>query len=192
MSKLIVSMMTSVDGFIEGPNRELDWTVESPDFNAYCDDMLDHTDTMLFGRVSYEMMVAYWPAAEAKPKDAFERQFAPKMNARPKVVISRSLERAEWNNTRVVKRNVLEEVQALKQRASKDCFVFGGAGVISTLRRLGLVDEYRVIVHPVVLGRGTPLFTDVGERLSLQPIRSQRFDSGVVALYYRPAEAKSP
>lgn len=187
MSKLIVSMMTSVDGFIEGPNRELDWPVESPDFNAYCDDMLDHTDTMLFGRVSYEMMVKYWPAAETNPKDDWERQFAPKMNARPKIVVSRSLDRAEWSNTRVVKGNLMGEVQALKQRATQDCFVFGGAGIISSLRQLGLIDEYRVIVHPIVLGSGTPLFTDVEARLPLRPMRSQTFDSGVVTLYYRPA-----
>jgi dihydrofolate reductase len=186
MSKLIVSMMTSVDGFIEGPNRELDWPVESPDFNAYCDDMLDHTDTMVFGRVSYEMMVKYWPAAESNPKDEWERQFAPKMNLRRKIVVSRTLDHAGWNNTRVVRDNLLGEVQALKQRAKQDCFVFGGAGIISSLRQLGLIDEYRVIVHPIVLGSGTPLFTDVQERLRLQPMGSQTFDSGVVALYYRP------
>jgi dihydrofolate reductase len=187
MSKLIVSMMTSVDGFIEGPNRELNWTVESPDFNAYCDQMLSHTDTMLFGRVSYEMMVKYWPAAETKPKDEWERTFARKMNTLPKVVLSRTPPDAAWNNTRVVKDNVREEVTALKQRAAKDCFVFGGAGIIATLRRLGLIDEYRVVLHPIVLGRGTPLFVGVEERFSLQLIREQRFDSGVVVLYYRPS-----
>jgi len=102
-------------------------------------------------------------------------------------VVSRSLEHAEWNNTRVLKDNLMAEVQALKQRARQDCFVFGGAGIISSLRQLGVIDEYRVIVHPIVLGSGTPLFTDVQERLRLQPMRSQTFDSGVVALYYRPA-----
>ena len=187
MGKLIVSMMTSVDGFIEGPNRELDWTVESADFNAYCDDMLDHTDTMLFGRVSYEMMVKYWPAAETNPKDEWERGFARRMNTLPKLVLSGSLDRAEWNNTRVLKSNVMEEVQALKRRAQKDCFVFGGARVISSLRRMGLVDEYRVVIHPIVLGRGTPLFVDVDAPFKLQPVRSQRFDSGVDVLYYGPA-----
>lgn len=187
MSKLIVSMMTSIDGFIEGPDRALDWTIESPDFNAYCDDMLNNADTMLFGRVSYDMMVRYWPAAEAKPKDEWERVFARRMNTLPKIVVSRSLARAEWNNTRVVSDRLEEEIRALKQRAVKDCFVFGGAGIISTMRQLRLVDEYRVIVHPVVLGRGMPLFTDVEERFGLQPLGSQRFDSGVVVLYYRPA-----
>jgi len=186
MSKLIVSMMTSVDGFIEGPNRELDWPVESPDFDAYADDMLDHTDTMLFGRVSYEMMVKYWPPAETDPAATEQaRAFARKMNTLPKLVVSRTLARAEWNNTRVVRDNLLEEVQALKRR-DKDSFVFGGAGVIASLRRLGVVDEYRVIVHPVVLGRGTPLFTDVAERFRLEPVSARRLDSGVALLTYRP------
>lgn len=187
MSKLIVSMMTSLDGFIEGPARELDWTVESPGFNAYCDDMLDHTGTMLFGRVSYEMMVKYWPPAETNPAGTeWDRRFARKMNTLPKIVVSRSLDRATWNNTRVVQDNLREEVLALKQHPN-DSFVFGGAGIISSLRRLGLIDEYRVIVHPVVLGRGTPLFTDVADRFRLQPLRSQPLDSGVVVLSYRPA-----
>jgi dihydrofolate reductase len=187
LGKLIVSMMTSLDGFIEGPNRELDWSGESADFNAYCDDMLNHTDTMLFGRVSYEMMIKYWPAAETKPKDEWERGFARRMNSLPKLVLSKTLDRAEWKNARVLKSDVKEEVQALKQRAQKDCFVFGGARVISSLRRMGLVDEYRVLVHPIVLGRGTPLFVDVEAPLKLQALRSQRFDSGVEVLHYGPA-----
>jgi dihydrofolate reductase len=85
----------------------------------------------------------------------------------------------------VVRDNLLEEVQALKRR-DKDSFVFGGAGVIASLRRLGVVDEYRVIVHPVVLGRGTPLFTDVAERFRLEPVSARRLDSGVALLTYRP------
>jgi dihydrofolate reductase len=183
MSKLIVSMMTSVDGYIEGPRRELDWTVESSDFNAYCDDMLDGLHTMVFGRVSYEMMVKYWPAAEDKPRDEWERRFARKMNGAPKIVVSRTLERAEWKNTRVVRANLLEEMRALK-KVEKPSYVFGGAGVIRSLRELGLVDEWRVIVHPVVLGAGTPLFTGVDSAMRLKPIRTETFDSGVAVLAY--------
>lgn len=187
MSKLIVSMMTSLDGFIEGPNRELDWPVESPGFDDYCDDMLDHTEAMLFGRVAYEMMVKYWPPAETDPAGTpRSRAFARKMNTLPKLVVSSSLERAAWSNTRVVRDHLAEEALALKQRP-KDSFVFGGAGLIASLRRLGLVDEYRVIVHPIVLGSGTPLFTEVAERFRLVPLRSQTLDSGVVVLAYRPA-----
>ncbi|MET0556035.1 MAG: dihydrofolate reductase family protein [Vicinamibacteria bacterium] len=183
MGKLIASMMTSLDGFIEARDRSLEWTVESADFNAYCDAMLDGADTLLFGRVSYEMMVAYWPAAEALPKDEWERRFARKMNAAPKVVLSRTLERVEWANTRIVSEHVAEEVGAIKARARRDCFVFGGARVIASLLEHGLIDEVRLIVHPVVLGGGTPLFAD-GPAFRLQPLDFQRFDSGVVRMSY--------
>lgn len=191
MGKLIVSMMTSLDGFIEDPQRQLDWTVESEDFNRYCDDMLDQTDTMIFGRVSYEMMVKYWPAAETEGKTEWDRRFARRMNTLPKLVVSRTLPRAEWQNTRVAGGDLRAELQALVARAQKDCFVFGGASVIASVRRLGLVDEYRTIVHPVVLGRGTPLFTGVEDRMLLRPLRTQVFDSGVTVLSHAPARADS-
>ena len=183
MGKLIASMMTSLDGFIEARDRSLEWTVEGQDFNAYCDAMLEGADTLLFGRISYEMMVESWPAAEALPRAEWERRFARKMNAIPKVVLSRTLQRAEWSNTRVVSGNVAAEVRAIKDRAVRDCFVFGGARVIASLLGFGLIDEIRVIVHPVVLGSGTPLFAD-GPAYRLQPLDFQRFDSGVVRLSY--------
>ena len=186
MGKLIASMMTSLDGFIEARDQSLEWTVESPDFNAYCDAMLDGADTLLFGRVSYQMMVAYWPAAEALPKDEWERRFARKMNAAPKVVLSRTLEHAEWSNTRVVSEHVPEEVRAIKERTPRDSFVFGGARVIASLLGDGLIDEVRLIVHPVVLGGGTPLFAGV-PGFRLRPLDAVRFDSGVVRLAYAVA-----
>jgi len=141
MAKLIVSMMTSLDGFIEGPNRELDWTFEGPEFEEYCDDMMERTDTILFGRVSYEMMVRYWPAAELEPRSTWELGLARKMNSLPKIVLSRTLERAAWNNTRIVRDRVADEVKAVKAQAAKNVMVFGGAGIIASLRKLGLIDE---------------------------------------------------
>lgn len=113
------------------------------------------------------------------------------MNAAPKVVLSRTLKHAEWSNTRVVGDHVRDEVCSLKERAKGDCFVFGGARVIASLRQLGLIDEYRLVVHPVVLGGGTPLFVDVAEGFRLQPLGSARFDSGVVRLSYGVV-ARSP
>jgi dihydrofolate reductase len=192
MAKLIVSMMTSLDGFIEGPNRELDWTLEGPEFEEYCDDMMERTDTMVFGRVSYEMMVRYWPAAELEPRSPWELGLARKMNSLPKIVLSRTLEGATWNNTRVVRERVADEVSAVKASATKNVMVFGGAGVIASLRQLGLIDEYRLIVHPIVLGKGTPLFTDVSESFSLRHTKTTRFAMGVDVLYYEPVDAPRP
>ena len=106
------------------------------------------------------------------------------MNAAPKIVLSRTLGRAEWKNTRVVSGQVREEVSAVKERARGDCFVFGGARAIASLRQLGLIDEYRLVLHPVVLGAGTPMFVDVAEHFQLLPLRSKRFESGVTMLSY--------
>lgn len=175
-------MMVTLDGFIEGPNRELDWHVRGPDFEQYCLEMLHSIDLILLGRISYEMMIGYWPDAEASPTD---RVFARRMNELPKVVLSRTLPAATWN-TRVVRDHVAEEVRALKRMPGKDIAVFGGAGIIATLRRHGLIDEYRLIVSPVVLGGGTPLFRDVQERFTMRLTKTTTLSSGGVILYGEP------
>lgn len=179
-------MMVSLDGFIEGPNRELDWHVTGKEFEQYCDDMLDSIDLVLLGRISYEMMIGYWPAAETNPSGPTEQAFARKMNALPKIVLSRTLPSATWN-TRVVKEHVAEEIEALKRQPGKDIAVFGGAGIIATLREHRLIDEYRLIVNPIVLGSGTPLFHGVAERMKMQLTRSTTLRTGVVILTYEPA-----
>lgn len=179
-------MMVSLDGFIEGPNRELDWHVTGKEFEQYCDDMLDSIDLILLGRVSYQMMIDYWPAAETHPSSPADQAFARKMNALPKVVLSRTLAAATWN-TRVVKDHVAEEIEELKRQPGKDIAVFGGAGIISTLRKHRLIDEYRLIVNPIVLGSGTPLFQDVAEQMKMQLKKSMTLRSGVVILTYEPA-----
>ena len=185
MRKIIASMMVSLDGFFEGPDRELDWTVESPDFERYCRDMLDASDLMIFGRVSYEMMVRYWPAAEASARTEDERAFARTMNTTPKLVLSRTLAEAAWSHARVIRDP--SELAAVKQQPGKDIMVFGGAGAIESLRGAGLIDEWRLIVQPLALGAGRPLFQGLGARLSLRLIGSQALDSGVVILRYVPA-----
>ncbi|NUP10950.1 MAG: deaminase [Polyangiaceae bacterium] len=188
MSRMIVSMMTSIDNYIEGPGRALDWNIESPGFTRYCEEMLAETDTMLFGRVSYEMMIAYWPAAETDPKQSSSQQaFAKTMNTLPKVVLSRTLARATWNNTTIARD--VEDLRTVKEKAKKNVMVFGGAGIISAVRAAGLVDEWRVIVNPVVLGAGTPLFANVKERFSLRHLRTETLDSGVTILAYEPRRA---
>lgn len=183
--KLFVSMMVSLDGFIEGPNRELDWHVQGEDFEQYCREMLNSIDLILLGRVSYEMMIGYWPAAEVNPSSPTELGFARRMNELPKVVLSTTLTSATWN-TRVVKTDVPAAVRALKCTPGKDIAVFGGATIIATLREHGLVDEYRLIVTPVVLGSGTPLFRDVRERTSLRLTKTTTLSSGGIILYCEP------
>lgn len=153
--RLFVSMMVSLDGYIEGPERQLDWTLDDdPAFDQYCDEMLDAVGLGLFGRRAYELMLSYWPNAEANPRSARELEFARKMNALPKVVLSRTLERASWNNTRVVRDGIAEALRELKREPGKPIAAWAGAGLVATLAKYQLIDEYRLIVHPVLLGQG--------------------------------------
>jgi dihydrofolate reductase len=184
--RLYVSMVTSLDGYIEGKNCELDWFQDdSRQFARYCDEMIDSVGLALYGRRSYQLMVQYWPDAETRPQSPEALAFARKMNALPKVVLSRTLETATWNNTRIARD--VEEIRALKSEPGKPIVAWAGAGLVSTLTRAGLVDEYRLIVHPIVLGGGTPLFQDVASRMKLRQVRSQSLEGGVSVLCYEPA-----
>ena len=184
--RLYVSMIVSLDGFIEGPNHELDWFDDgNPQFERYCDEMIDSVGLALYGRRSYELMVGYWPNAETAPRSPQDLAFARKMNALPKVVLSRTLQQATWNNTRIIRD--AEQIAELKREPGKPIVAWAGAGLVSTLTRLDLVDEYRLIVHPVLLGAGTPLFQDITSRKQLRQVRTQTLGGGLTVLCYEPA-----
>ena len=180
MRRLIVSNLMSLDGFFEGPKKELDWCVVDEEFLAYSREMLGSVDGILFGRATYEHMAGYWPSA---PKD----EIAEKMNGLPKIVFSRTLAKAEWNNSRLIKNNVAQEVAKLKQHPGKDLVILGSATLASFLLQEGLIDEYRVILNPVLLGGGNPLFKGIKQRLRLNLQKTKLFGSGVIVLYYQKA-----
>jgi dihydrofolate reductase len=180
MRKVIVSNLMSLDGFFEGPNHELDWFVVDEEFFAYARDMLRGVDTILFGRKTYQHMADYWPSAPAE-------EIADQMNNLPKIVFSRTLESAEWQNSTLVKNDAVAEISKLKQLPGKDLVILGSASLASFLLQRGLIDEYRVILNPVLLGSGSPLFQDVKQRLRLKLSRTKLFGSGVVVLYYQSA-----
>lgn len=185
--RLYVSMIVSLDGFIEGPNRELDWFQDGdPYFERYCDEMIDSVGLALYGRRSYELMLSYWPNAERDPRTTQDLAFAKKMNALPKVVLSRTLKHAEWNNTRIVSENAADEIRSLKAQPGKPIVAWAGAGLVATLAEHDLVDEYRLLVQPVVLGRGTPLFRDSGARRPLKLVRTSQLGSNIAVLCYEP------
>ncbi len=180
--RLYVSMITSLDGFIEGPNHELDWfDQQNPQFERYCEEMIDSVGVAIYGRRSYELMVQYWPNAEAHPRTPQDLAFAQRMNAVPKLVLSRTLTSATWANTQIVRDPA--EIAALKHEPGKPIVAWAGASLVSTLTQLDLVDEYRVVVHPVVLGRGTPLFQ---QPLKLRQVRTQSLGGGLTVLCYEP------
>jgi dihydrofolate reductase len=154
------------------------------EFNEYAVDMLDSVDTLLFGRVTYELMANYWPTPVAKKDDPI---VAEKMNTLPKIVFSRTLDKAEWQNTRLVKDNIEEEIKKMKKQPGKDMAILGSGSIVSGLAPLGLIDEYRIMVNPVVLGSGTSLFKGIKDRLDMKLLRTRTFRSGNVLLYYEPA-----
>ncbi|MDE1855422.1 MAG: dihydrofolate reductase [Candidatus Micrarchaeota archaeon] len=187
MRKIIVSEMVSVDGFFSGPKGELDWHNVDAEFQHWAAEQLNAMDTILFGRVTYEGMVGYWPNASTKDNIP---EIIDKMNNLHKVVISKTLQKANWNNSSIASGDLNEEIMKLKQQPGKDVVIFGSGKLVSGLAKLGLVDEYRLTVNPVVLGSGVPLFRDMKKRIRLKLIKTKTFKSGNVLLYYRPAKYK--
>lgn len=186
MRNVIVSNLVSLDGFFEGPNRELDWFVVEKQFFEYAKDLLRSVDTILFGRITYEGMANYWPTAAAQDNDP---TITHKMNNLSKVVFSRTLSAVSWNNSILAKGNIAEEIRRMKGEPGKDMVIFGSGSIVSTLTRLGLIDEYRIIVNPVILGNGNPLFKDLKDKLSLRLIKTKALNSGVVIFYYMPVKS---
>jgi dihydrofolate reductase len=186
MRKIIYWVHASVDGHIEGPNGEFDWPAMGPELTAYSHDLNDRVDTFLYGRVVWDMMSSFWPHAESMSSDPHDLAFAPIWRRTPKVVISRTLRHA-GDNARVIGENIGDEVTALKQAPGKDLLLTGGSNLAATLTELGLIDEYHIAVHPVVLGGGKPLFPKPKERLNLRLMESRTFDARTVLLRYEPA-----
>jgi dihydrofolate reductase len=181
MRKLFWQVSVTLDGFMEGPNRELDHTAgfEDPDFDCYATEMLNSIDAMLLGRRTYEVFESYWPSATGPD--------AERMNELAKIVFSRTLEKVEWNNSRLVRENIAEEVGRLKDEPGKDLALFGSADLASTLIREGLIDEYRIFVTPFVLGGGTPMFKGISDGIALKLLKATTWSSGTVALFYENA-----
>jgi dihydrofolate reductase len=182
MRKMFSFMMATVDGYYEGPTQEFDFWIVDDEFDEFSVEQLDEVDTLVFGRVTYEGMAAYWPTPAAEEDD---QRVAARMNSIPKIVVSRTLDKAEWANTRVV--NATEELTALKQQPGKDIGIFGSSDLTVSLLRMGLVDEVRIMVNPVVLGAGKSVFETAKDRISLKLLRTRAFDSGNVLLCYQPA-----
>lgn len=178
MRRVIMWNMVTVDGYFEGPNRNIDWFLFDDELENYILETQASADTLLFGRVTYQLMADYWPSAEGRIADF--------MNAVPKIVFSKTLHKAEWKNTRLVKDNAPGEIAKLKQQPGKDIFLFGSANFASTLTQHGLIDEYRLGVNPVVLGSGTPLFESGRDKLGLKLLEARPLKSGIVILHYEP------
>ena len=181
MRKLIMWNMGTLDGFFEGPKSwEIDWHeyVWGEELEQFSIEQSKSADMLLFGRVTYQGMVDYWASQKGEIADF--------MNNIPKVVFSRTLEKAEWNNTRLVRENAAEEITKLKQQSGKDLFIFGSANLSSTLMQHGLIDEYRLGINPIILGDGNPLFKAMPHRMKMKLVEARPLKSGCVILRYQP------
>ncbi|KIL40412.1 hypothetical protein SD70_13405 [Gordoniibacillus kamchatkensis] len=182
MRRIIVSEMLSVDGLIEAESGKLDWFVQDEELNANAMELLESVDAIIYGRTTYEMMAGFWPYA---PGD-----FAARTNALQKYVFSNDLKATpwgEWNNARPISGDFAEEIAKLKQQQGEDMVVYGSGSIVRQLTNLGLVDEYRFIINPVVLGKGKPLFANIHDLITLKLVQAKTFPSGCVALTYRPS-----
>jgi dihydrofolate reductase len=188
MSELIYSMGVSLDGFIAGPDGEIDWTAPDEELHRFHNQQARELGGHLLGRRLYETMV-YWETVEEQPSlPEPQREFARIWKALPKIVFSKTLEKVE-GNARLVRGSAVEEVASLKEQPGKDLAV-GGAGLASTFIELGLVDEYRLFVSPVVLGGGTPYFPPLDERINLELVETRTFGSRVVYVRYQTVEER--
>ncbi|MDD3618227.1 MAG: dihydrofolate reductase family protein [Desulfobulbaceae bacterium] len=183
MRRVIVSNFMSLDGFFAGPGGELNWFVWDDEMAEYVKAQFTEIDTLLFGRKTYQLMADYWPAAKPPEEDPV---IIEAMNSLPKIVFSSTLNRAEWRNSRVVGGHIDEEVAGLKKQAGRDMVIFGSGTIVSAFTRSGLIDEYRIFVNPVVLGRGRPMFTGLERAHKLKLLGTRTFQCGNVLLRYRP------
>jgi len=183
MTKVILFVQVSLDGFFEGPKKEIDWNMVDDEIHAHMLEELGPMGAFLSGRVTYELMAGYWPAADADPAATpFVKEFAPIWRDMPKVVYSKTLTSAGWNTT-IARDVVREEVEALKLHAKGDLIV-GGGDLGAAFMRQDLIDEYRIYVHPIRIGEGNRLFPPSQEKVLLRLLETRAFGNGVVLLRY--------
>lgn len=176
--KIILDLAVSLDGFIEGPNGEVDWCIMEPDMKFT--DFLNSIDTILYGRKSYDLWGQYTPSENDSDTD---KEMWSLVHSKEKIVFSKT-QKSKDQNVVFINENIVDEINKLKSSPGKDIWLYGGANLIKTFINLGLIDEYRLSVHPVVLGAGKPLFQDLKERVNLKLVDTKTFSSGVVQLIY--------
>jgi dihydrofolate reductase len=190
MRKVIALIHLSLDGFAAGPNDELDWIAYDDELEKYAHSMHAIADAVIWGRRTYQGMASYWltvPGDPASTPAAFEH--ARWLDSATKIVVSRTLDRIEWNhakNTVLIRDNIAEEINKIKQQPGKDIWFIGSTMLAQTLMQLDLIDEYRININPTVLGRGKALFAGVTRKFPMKLLETRTFSSGVVALRYEP------
>jgi len=185
MRKLSVYNFITLNGYYKGPKEDVSWHQHGAEENEYAAEGLGSGSTLLFGRVTYEMMASFWPTPDAFKMDPV---VAEGMNNADKIVFSRTLKKASWNNTRIVKNNIEEEIKKMKAMPGKDMTILGSGSILTQFADKGLIDEYQFMVDPVALADGTPIFKSISHKLELKLTDTRTFKSGVVLLCYQPVK----
>lgn len=183
MRKLTVYNFLTLNGFFKGVNEDISWHKHGQEEGEYAAQSAGAANILLFGRVTYEMMAGFWPtpmAMEMNPSLATE------MNRSEKIVFSNSLVKADWNNTRVISGNIIEEIRKLKLTPGPDMTILGSGSIVTQFADAGLIDAYQFMIDPVAIGQGTPVFEGLQQRLELRLTSSRIFRSGIVLLDYEP------
>lgn len=185
MRNLIFFMHTSLDGFVAGPNGEMDWIRFDDELFDFVATMTDKADTALYGRVTYEMMQGYWPTAGENPNASkHDKEHSAWYKKVSKIVLSRTLSGEGLENTTVISDQLASKINAIKNKEGKDILIFGSPRASHSLLGLGLIDAFWIFVNPVLLGQGMPLFQNVTDKINLTLVESKLFSCGVIALHY--------
>ena len=185
MRKLHVFNQITLDGYFSGPNGDISWAHKTPDdseWNNFVAENATGGGELLFGRVTYDLMKSYWPTPEAMKNDPV---VAEQMNSLPKVVFSRSLDKASWNRTRLVKGDLVAEVRRMKQEPGKTMVILGSGSIVSQLTQAGLIDVYQLVVNPIVIGKGRTMFEGVDKEIGLERTDTRSFKNGNVLVSYQ-------
>jgi dihydrofolate reductase len=185
MGKLGVFNLVTLDGYFAGQGGDISWHNVDAEFQEYAEKASNSGNTLLFGRKTYDLMRKYWPTPEALKNDPV---VAKGMNDSKKIVFSRKLDKADWSNTRLVKGDLIEEVRKLKEHSGKDLTILGSGSIVAQLTQAGLIDEYQILLNPVVLGKGKTLFEGVDRTITLKLVKSHAFSNGNIMLYYELAK----
>lgn len=188
MRKLVVFLHSSLDGFVEGPNGAMDigWVAYDHELENFADDVLHTADTIVWGRKTYEMMYGYWPTVPSEENaNEHELNHAKWIEKVEKIVFSKTLNRVDWQNSKLVSDHIEEEINKLKQQKGKDIVVLGSPRLAHELMHLNLVDEYKLSVSPTLLGKGLPFFQNIHDKVDLKLKDSKVFQSGALGLNYQ-------
>lgn len=187
MRKLKLQVQMTSNGFVAGPNGELDWMTWDWDdqLKNYVTELTDSVDTILLGRKMTDGFISHWTNVSTNPNDE-GYTFAKKMVNYSKVVFTKTLDKSDWINTRLAKGNLTEEVNQLKKQNGKGIIVYGGASFVSSLIKNNLIDEYHLFINPTAIGKGMTIFNGLESNLNLKLIKSTAFDCGIVINQYQP------